>query len=93
MQTGYCIIRKQYMLSDYTSWDELELDIFSDLKAYQLIASGLGISIAFKADTILDATNIIVGSGYLSKGKNLLISIPDGFSNYFTSNVIKQLVK
>ncbi|MCK9529528.1 MAG: hypothetical protein M0R77_03050 [Gammaproteobacteria bacterium] len=93
MADGYCIIRKQYFLSDYIGWEELEMDVFLDLKAYQFIAAGLGINIAFKADTILDSTNIVVGSGYLSKGKNLLISIPNDFSNYFTSDVIRQMVK
>lgn len=93
MPNGYSLIKRQYYLRDYQSWLELENDSFSDLKAYQVIAEGLGIRVDFNAETILDSYNLINGSGYMNKGKCLNICVPEDFASYFMSDVIRQLVK
>lgn len=93
MPNGYSLIRKVYLLSNYADSLEMENASFVDLKTYQQLAQQLGIEIGINAETLFDDVSIAQGSGYLIRGKQLNISVPDEFSHYFTSNTLIQFFR
>lgn len=93
MVASYTIIRKEYIVKDFRDGLDMENHIFIDLKAYQQIAHQLGITIGLNSESIIDEFNIINGSGYLIKGKRLVISVPTEFNKFFNSNTLLQFFK
>lgn len=93
MPNGYSLIRKMYLLSDYSDYLELENASFVDLKTYQQLAKQLGIEIGINAETIFDEETVSQQSGFLIKGKCLTFSIPDDYYHYFESNTLIQIFR